>query len=164
MTKDWLIRPFAPKDLQRLHVVRVAAFQPVFHSFRTIVGEAIAPAAFAKAEEEQAQYLDDICKEGSAFETFVVEADSEVAAFCAISFDNTQKLGEINLTATHPDYQGRGIAALMFEHALNRMREEGMTVATVATGGDPSHEPARAAYEKAGFSKSIPSVYMYRTL
>jgi hypothetical protein len=40
----------------------------------------------------------------------------------------------------------------------------GMRYATVGTGGDPSHEPARRAYEKAGFSVHIPSVYMYREL
>ncbi|MEM9257441.1 MAG: GNAT family N-acetyltransferase, partial [Pseudomonadota bacterium] len=40
----------------------------------------------------------------------------------------------------------------------------GMRVATVATGGDPSHLPARKAYEKAGFNVQIPSVWYCRTL
>jgi hypothetical protein len=40
----------------------------------------------------------------------------------------------------------------------------GMRVATVGTGGDPSHAPARRAYEKAGFNLQIPSVWMYRKL
>jgi hypothetical protein len=39
-----------------------------------------------------------------------------------------------------------------------------MRVATVGTGGDPSHAPARRAYEKAGFDREIPSVWMYRPL
>ncbi len=39
-----------------------------------------------------------------------------------------------------------------------------MKVATVATGGDLSHAPARRADRKAGFSVEIPSVWMCRTL
>ena len=34
----------------------------------------------------------------------------------------------------------------------------------VGTGGDPSHAPARRAYEKAGFGPAIPSLYYYRAL
>ncbi|WP_309895073.1 hypothetical protein [Archangium sp.] len=32
------------------------------------------------------------------------------------------------------------------------------------TGGDPSHAPARRAYEKVGFGPAIPSVSLYRLL
>jgi hypothetical protein len=39
-----------------------------------------------------------------------------------------------------------------------------MAVATVSTGGDPSHAPARRAYEKAGFGPAIPSVSLYKLL
>jgi hypothetical protein len=31
------------------------------------------------------------------------------------------------------------------------MKEAGMTIAMVETGGDPGHGPARAAYARAGF-------------
>ena len=37
-------------------------------------------------------------------------------------------------------------------------------VATVGTGGDPSHAPARRAYETAGFGPAIPSLTLYRLL
>ena len=36
--------------------------------------------------------------------------------------------------------------------ALDRMRDAGMNVAMVETGGDPGHAPARRSYEKAGFT------------
>jgi len=39
-----------------------------------------------------------------------------------------------------------------------------MKVATVGTGGDPSHAAARRAYRNAGFDIEIPSVWMYRKL
>lgn len=52
----------------------------------------------------------------------------------------------------------------MYRFALDRMKAAGMRVATVSTGGDPSHAPARQAYRKAGFLAEIPSVWMCRAL
>jgi len=39
-----------------------------------------------------------------------------------------------------------------------------MAAATVGVGGDPSHAPARRAYEKAGFGPTILSLWMYGSL
>ena len=63
-----------------------------------------------------------------------------------------------------PTLQRRGLAARLLSHALSHMRDQGMRAATVGTGGDPAHAPARRAYEAAGFSRAIPSVYYYREL
>jgi hypothetical protein len=52
----------------------------------------------------------------------------------------------------------------MYCHALECMKDAGMKVATVATGGDASHAPARRAYRKAGFDAEVPSVWMCRRL
>jgi GNAT superfamily N-acetyltransferase len=78
--------------------------------------------------------------------------------------DAAKRIGEIGLNAVHPAHAGQGIGTEMYDYALARMKEAGMTVATVGTGGDPSHAPARRAYEKAGFGPAIPSVYMYKLL
>ena len=48
--------------------------------------------------------------------------------------------------------------------ARDAMRAAGMTFCKVATGLDDAHAPARRAYEKAGFDKSVPSITYYRTL
>jgi GNAT superfamily N-acetyltransferase len=73
-------------------------------------------------------------------------------------------MGEIGLNAVDPAHVGHGVGTAMYDFALARMKEAGMRVATVSTGGDPSHMPARRAYEKAGFTASIPSVWMCRTI
>lgn len=157
-------RAFKPADLPRLHQIREAAFAPVFASFRQIVGEAIAPVAFAAAEQEQAGLLDRICGTESEHEVMVVERRSEIVAFCAVKADRESGVGEIDLNAVHPDWQGRGIGTWMYGLALERLKIAGMQVATVGTGGDAAHAPARRAYEKAGFGVGIPSVYLYRSL
>ena len=164
MSENQSIRDFQPADLPRLHEIREAAFAPVFQSFRHIVGDAIASIAFAAAEREQAELLDRICGAGSEHHVFVVAQGAEVVAFCAVKADRETGIGEIDLNAVHPDWQGRGIGTWMYEHALERLKAAGMAVATVGTGGDASHAPARRAYEKAGFTVGIPSVYLYRSL
>ncbi|MCG8544421.1 MAG: GNAT family N-acetyltransferase [Alphaproteobacteria bacterium] len=158
------IRKFEPGDLPRLHEIRVAAFEPVFRSFRSILGDEIARVAIGSAEREQADYLDSICGPKSDREVYVVEHDSEIVAFCAVALDQDSKVGEIDLNAVEPDYQGGGVGTWMYAFALARMKEAGMLVATVGTGGDPSHAPARRAYEKAGFGPALPSLHMYRSL
>jgi hypothetical protein len=43
------------------------------------------------------------------------------------------------------------------------MKENGMKLAVVGTGGDPGHAPARRAYEKAGYT-AMPAVRYYKEL
>lgn len=158
------IRAFAPADLPALQAIRAAAFAPVFASFRAIVGPGIAAAAFSRAEDEQAALLDRLCAPGSGHDVIVAESGGEVMGFAAYTCNDARALGEIVLTAVHPDRSGRGFGTRLCEECLARMRQRGMKVATVGTGGDPSHAPARRAYAKAGFGPALPSVWLYRTL
>jgi ribosomal protein S18 acetylase RimI-like enzyme len=158
------IRPFAPADLTALQEIRRAAFAPVFASFRSLVGADIAEVAFAQADAEQAQLLAGLCEPHGKDHVFVAEHDGTLAGFVTYSLDEKTKVGEIGLNAVHPDFGGRGIGTRLVDFAVRQMREAGMLVASVGTGGDDSHAPARRAYEKAGFGPSIPSVWMYRRL
>jgi GNAT superfamily N-acetyltransferase len=158
------IRAFEPSDLPHLEEIRRLAFEPVFASFREIVGPAIAEIAFATAEAEQSEHLKKLCDPGSPKQVFVAALGSNPVGFVAVSLDRAQKTGEIGLNAVHPDHAGQGIGTALYDYALDFMRLEGMLVATVGTGGDDSHAPARRAYEKAGFGPAIPSLWMYRAL
>jgi GNAT superfamily N-acetyltransferase len=82
----------------------------------------------------------------------------------AIRLDRDTRAGEIGLNAVDPARAGAGIGTAMYEFAVRFMQQAGMRVATVATGGDPSHAPARRAYQKAGFDVQFPSVWMCRKL
>ena len=158
------IRPFNPDDLPTMQRIRQAAFAPVFRSFRDIVGDSIAALAFAHADAEQAKLLDDICAADSGHQVLVVTSDDDIVGFVSFTLDQETRLGEIGLNAVHPEQAGRGIGTEMYEYVLARMKQLGMAVATVGTGGDPSHAPARRAYEKAGFGPGIPSINLYRLL
>lgn len=158
------IRPFEPGDLPALQRIRRAAFAPVFASFRDIVGADVGAVAFAHADAEQAALLDAICAAGSSHYVSVVTVGEEIVGFLSSTVATDRHTGEIGLNAVHPDHAGRGLGTSMYEHALARMREQGVVVATVNTGSDRSHAAARRALEKAGFSRAIPSVSLYKLL
>ena len=158
------IRPFVDGDLDRLQDIREAAFIPVFRSFRDIVGPDIAAVALATAEKEQAELLANLCAPDSPEKVFVAILYEQLVGFVAISLDHKAKTGEISLNAVHPDFAGQGIGTELYSFVLREMKSAGMEVATVGTGGDPSHVPARRAYEKVGFGPTIPNQYMYKRL
>ena len=159
-----VIRPAHADDLPHVDVVRQAAFAPIFASFRAILGDALYALAQAREDEAQGELFVSLLAPASGWEVYVAELAGTVVGFVALQLNHDTHVGEIGLNAVHPDHAGKGIGTTMYDFAIARMQEAGMRVATVATGGDPSHAPARRAYEKAGFTVHIPSVWLCRTL
>ncbi|QRK06673.1 GNAT family N-acetyltransferase [Archangium violaceum] len=164
MNQPFDIRPFRPADLPAMQELRQLAFRPVFQSFRDIVGEEIGERAFSDADAEQSRLLETLCGTGSGHQVLVLTVSDEVVGFVTFSLDEKKQVGEIGLNAMHPAHAGQGLGAAMYAFVLERMKSAGMKVATVSTGGDPSHAPARRAYEKVGFGHALPSVSLYRLL
>ena len=153
-----------PEDEPRLQVIRRAAFAPVFASFRSILGEEIYHLAQRRDDEAQEGLLTSLLSPDSGWLVYVAKSGDTLVGFVALRTDRGTQVGEIGLNAVDPAYAGKGIGTAMYEFALTRLRDAGMKVATVGTGGDPSHAPARRAYRRVGFDVEIPSVWMYRKL
>lgn len=153
-----------PDDVERLQAIRSAAFAPVFASFRAILGDDIYEIAQRREDEAQEALLTSLMAPGSGWELHVALQGGQIAGFVALRLDRRTQVGEIGLNAVDPVRAGNGIGTALYEFAVQRMKETGMKVATVGTGGDPSHAPARRAYKKAGFNVEIPSVWMCRKL
>ena len=83
--------------------------------------------------------------------------------FVNVAFNEAEHSGEIYMIAVDPRAQRTGIASALTEFALHQMRARGLTLAIVATGGDAGHAPARATYEKAGFT-GCPQVWYAKQL
>ena len=158
------MRPAVSDDFLQLEAVRQIAFTPIFDSFRSILGEQIYALAQAREDEAQGELLRSLLTTESEWEVYVVESGCAVVGFISIQLNLETRVGEIGLNAIHPAYTGKGIGTAMYNFAVERMKDAGMKVATVATGGDSSHAPARRAYEKAGFTVQIPSVWMCQEL
>jgi GNAT superfamily N-acetyltransferase len=151
-------------DLPRMQQIREAAFAPVFASFRNILGSEIYELAQQKEDMAQADLLSSYLRAGSGWELCLAVKEKETIGFISLKPDPHTYVGEIGLNAIDPLWTGQGFGLAMYEFAVNRLRDRGMKVAVVATGGDVSHEPARKAYRKAGFDVEIPSTWMCRRL
>jgi ribosomal protein S18 acetylase RimI-like enzyme len=96
-------------------------------------------------------------------EAWVAEVDGKVVGYIIYELHDNDQTGEVMLLAVHSDYQNEGIGTELNRFALDRMREAGMRLAVVGTGGDESHAPARRSYEKAGYT-GLPLVRYYQKL
>jgi ribosomal protein S18 acetylase RimI-like enzyme len=159
-----LIRPATAKDHPHLEQIREAAFAPIFAAFRAALGDELYALVEARDDAAQQGLLKSLLESGSGWEVDVAEMAGEVIGFMAIQLNTETGVGEIGLNAVHPQHAGRGADTALYEFAVARLQEGGMLAATVATGGDASHAPARRAYEKTGFTAVIPSVWMCRKL
>ena len=95
--------------------------------------------------------MEEVCAAGEG-RVWVAEVDARAVGFVVVELDHPERsMGEISMLAVDPDHQGVGIGSALTEFALDRLKDAGMTVAMVETGGDPGHAAARRTYEKAGY-------------
>lgn len=160
--QDLSFRPLVDDDVEAVQHIRQRAFRPIFESFRAIVGGDIALDAFQRADELQADYVRGLFAPAEDHELFGSVLRDVLVGFIDVRVDGT--LGVIGINAVDPSFAGNGIGTRMYRFACDRFRQLGLKAASVSTGGDPSHAPARRAYAKAGFDIGIPGVTLYRAL
>jgi len=157
------IRLMAKADLDAIVELSLLAWEPVFVSFEQVLGTAIYKQIWPDWRTGQAKVVTDICLDTETYTTYVADVDGVAVGFACVELNAETRTGEMSLLAVHPDHQNRGIGTDLNRFAVERMRDAGMTLAVVATGGDPGHAPARRAYEKAGF-RPMPQVRYYQDL
>ena len=159
-----VIRDLRPADVEPIADIAVAAWEPIFAFFRQRMGEELFAARCPGWQEDKARQVRSACEPEDRASVCVAESDGQVVGFITFYTNDASRTGEIGNNAVRPDCQGQGIGTRMYQHVLDRLRAAGMTFAKVHTGLDPSHAPARRAYEKAGFSIQIPKVDYYQKL
>ena len=162
--REVIIRDLAPGDVDAIVEIALAAWKPIFASFRQILGDEMFALACPDWPRDKERQVRRACEPDSSAMVSVAEGDARVVGFITFYADHESRTGTIGNNAVHPDCQGRGIGPSMYQHAFDRLRELGMQLVTVTTGRDPSHAPARRAYEKAGFSAQFPWVTYYHKL
>ena len=150
-----LIRAADARDHEPIVDLSLKAWSPVFGSFRTVWGQSLSERFFPDWKKSQAA---DVAAALETNPTWVAVTGNTVAGFVNVRFDDETLAGEIYMIAVDPDHQRHGLATVLTQRALTEMRAHGMTVATVSTGGDPGHAPARAVYERNGFV-AFPQVF-----
>ena len=152
------IRPFNNNDINDLVQLSLLAWAPVFTAWKRILGPQLYPIAiYADWRKGQKEVVEKICND-EQITTWVAEVDGKVVGFVAYELNDHTKIGEV-----HPEYQNHGIGTQLNLFVLQKMKENGMKLAVVGTGGDEGHAPARKSYEKAGYT-GLPLVRYYKAL
>jgi ribosomal protein S18 acetylase RimI-like enzyme len=146
------IRPFDDRDTEAVVALSLRAWAPAFASLERTLGPEIFRRQHPDWREDQRRAVEEVCaaKKGRVW---VAEVGASVVGFVAIELHHPERgMGETSMLAVDPDYQGGGIGTALTKFALDRLKDAGMKVAMVETGGDPGHAAARRTYEKAGYT------------
>jgi GNAT superfamily N-acetyltransferase len=148
------VRPFEESDLDAIVEFSLRAWEPVFESLREVLGDAI----FARLHQPdwrtvQADAVRSSCTDEDR-DVFVAVVRGLPVGFATVALNAYhERMGVVDAIAVDPAYQRRGIATQLMDRAAEHMREWGMDIAVVETGGDSGHAPARSMYEASGYTE-----------
>ena len=146
-----VIREFQKVDEEAVVHLSLRAWSPNFASTKLVVGEDL----FIRLHGDWREYQEQSVRQtlaNPAIHVWVGEADRRIVGFVAATLHPERLMGEIWMLAVDPDRQNRNIGTALTDFATDWLRESGMRVAMVETGGDVGHAAARQVYEKANFT------------
>jgi GNAT superfamily N-acetyltransferase len=156
-------RLFNTSDMNDVIQLSLLAWEPVFVAWERILGPELYPIAiYTDWRIGQKEVVEKVLA-GEHITTWVAEVDGTVAGFVCYELNEATKIGEVQLLAVHPKYQNHGVGTQLNLFALQKLKEDGMKLAVVGTGGDEGHAPARRSYEKAGYT-GLPLMRYYKAL
>ncbi|NUQ01845.1 MAG: GNAT family N-acetyltransferase [Armatimonadetes bacterium] len=161
-----VLRPAAETDLPQVDAIAVACWTPIHASFRQLLGDDV---YLARYPTEQTWQESKISQIRSHFahrpeQCWVVAQGDQVLGFVTFLLDSEQSVGTIGNNGVAPDSAGQGWGTFMYRHVLQHFRAAGLRLATVGTGLDWGHAPARRAYEAVGFGSPVPMVQYWQDL
>lgn len=143
------IRPYDDQDADAIVRLSLRAWEPVFDSIKQALEPEVYRAFYSdgwRASQKEA-----VKTTLSEHNVWVAERDGAPIGFISVVLHREDSMGEIHMVAVDPDHQRDGVGTALNEFALDWIKESGMAVAMVETGGDAGHAAARRTYEKAGF-------------
>ena len=158
------IRELADADVDDVVALSLRAWEPVFASFGAVLGRDVYQHIYPDWRSAQAAAVQRVCRD-PAMRVQVATEDGRPVGFVAVvvhdeSHDEPGS-GEVEMLAVDPAAQRRGTGTRLLEAGLAVLRDAGVRLAVIGTGGDPGHAPARRTYEAAGFT-ALPLVRYYR--
>ena len=159
---ECLIRPLRQEDVARIEDIAAAAWAPIYEHLAELQARALGAVARPSSIEQKREQVRTFAQ-SRPDGVLVTECDGQVVGFITFSFDREHRMGVIGNNAMQPDYAGRGLGTAQYREVLDLFRAQGMLYASVGTGLDESHAPARRAYERVGFVPVLASVeYMMK--
>lgn len=165
LTSGYVIRHAKQEDMDAVCCIAKMAWARIHDSFRNIMGADMHDVLCANWEENKAaQVRGQFEHHPEGVYVVIEEGRGYVVGFITMRFNTEKSLGIIGNNAIDPSVQGRGIGSAMHSFALDVFKEMGLQFASVTTGLDEGHAPARRAYEKAGFDIRQEDVTYYKKL
>ncbi len=147
------LTPYKPADrAQALHVA-LRAWRPVFEHMREAVPGFVYDNFYpdgweARQIADLGAVLDD-----NPDDITVATMDDQIVGWISIKIHPEDNMGEIHVVCVDPAYQRQGIGKRLMDHAHQAIRQAGMGMVMVETGGDPGHATAQTTYEAAGYQR-----------
>lgn len=145
------IEPYKADQLDAIIRLSLRAWIPVFESIQNTMDFDVYQELYPEDwRVSQQRAVESVCTAEDTHVWVAMDAGS-ITGFVAAKLNAETRMGEIYMVAVDPDAQGCGIGSALIEFALDWMKEVGMSIAMVETGGDLGHAPARRTYEKLDF-------------
>jgi GNAT superfamily N-acetyltransferase len=157
-----VIRRYEPSDQEPVVALSLRAWEAVFGAIEEMLGRDLFVRLRGDWRAGQATEVRDVLADPT-HRVWVAEIDEEPLGFVAARLHNDSGVGEIYMIAVDPAAQGQGVGTALTEVATDWLRQSGMRVAMVETGGDPGHASARRVYEKANYT-ALPAVRFFKVL
>jgi GNAT superfamily N-acetyltransferase len=157
-----IIQPYTAEQRDAVVQLSLRAWAPVFASLERVLGPEVFPVLYPDWRVSQQQAVEGVC-DGEEYHVWVALDAGAPVGFAAAKLHAADNVGEVYMIAVDPAAQRRGVASALMGVATDWMREAGMQVVMVATGGDPGHAPARHTYEQLGFAL-LPLAQYYKKL
>ena len=158
-----MIRPFKEEDLETICAIAKRAYAGIFAGFEEQIGKKNLDCWIPDARNSKTAQLTDMARNNPQW-LYICERNGKTVGFIMFRLDYERKLGTINNNASDPLAGEKGVGQEMYSFVLDYFRREGMKTAMVHTGLDEAHAPARKAYERIGFNRTIPEVLYFKDL
>lgn len=146
-----IVRPCRPGDLPHVVDIGNRAWQPIYAHYRSLYGEDLFPVLYPDADHAKGRQIERHFREHPEW-MLVCEKDGTVVGFATFLVDAERKMGILGNNAVDPECGLKGIGQRLYQAVFDHLRGLGLVAVQVTTGRDPAHEPARNAYQRAGFS------------
>ena len=144
------IAPYDPRYIDGIVDLSLRAWAPVFDSMRAVMGETLFLKLYPDWLAAQRAAVIDTCNSAD-IRVWVSLAGDQPTGFVAAKMNSESRMGVVDMIAVDPNFQRQHIATALMSTAVAWLKDAGMTLVMVETGGDPGHAPARSTYENLGF-------------
>jgi ribosomal protein S18 acetylase RimI-like enzyme len=159
-----MIRKFKTDDLDTIMDIGNRAWQNIIKHSRKELGDDIYDCITTASDAtRKGLQVKNTCTSTPEC-VFVCEEDGKIVGFITFMLNSKLGVAEIGNNAVDPECGLKGIGQQMYSEVLKHFRELDMKVIKVSTGLDDAHAPARRAYERAGFDKSLETITYYMDL